>query len=964
MSYMPTREEAQILLDDVSTPENKLLDMLQVFHFDLSVAEAVARHPNCPLNLVAKFMHYLPDAVEHNSRLPEYKLDVRWDSLLYYAHPSRIGRDTFSSKNYFGSEHVNSTYPEYYKVDYWLKNGSSAQQRMVLQIENIPMELIQPFLNSKQVSLRQTLAARKHLPEGGFNMLAKDTAKSVRAALAKNVCTPPNLVAQLALDPEREVAQAARSNINFPSNDLSQVSSESAQKAAERVDMACDSISAQNLMLYLGDPQTDSEQLALFASHPEAWVRASVGLHSNATPETLQQIASSKEQWVCDAVAFNPNAPAELLHKLLDKSLPDRLLALACNPALPLELQLEIARVGDDRIKWQLADTAENEKVWQEILNNTPNQKEHPWRSALAKALDPKTKAPTLNHLQRSLDTRHFFINKIAARHANAAKDLCSNFAYYLFDQLAQNPMRALQLLEDPQAIRPAPYLNWKVDQWLTEGTAPGMVANYFLEADALNNKRRALNCWAASLRLVQQQAFATDTLLLKKLAQRKDITRFVFEVLSRSDKPSVREEVAKNPACPGEVVHRLKQDKVAAVRATAAEHPAASVTLHATSAPNPETIAKLANKGPKKDRIKLADRTENHEILVDLANDKAAEVRLAVAYNKFTSARVLEQLAGDADESVRSAVAYHDLAALETIKRLLLDASAKVRSRALGHSIWNEAQSYSQDDESGKYRDRESLLSAFYCDPEIIVRRVVAEYTNNHEVQLEYTREMDVMLLTCLAHNTHLCEAAIQILSEHQDPKVRSEVAPLIRDIKVLEYLLSDEDEHVVLMAARSLGITSYCQAREKYADHPNPHVRKLISRLVNECDTVEVYLKLLQDPNAVCHQSLTSNSHLPVNAREFILVQQHPELIKQLVCQSRLSEEEQKTLCLNGSIEIREILAENTELESVQQALVEDPAVSVRKHLACNVCLPPKLRSILKKDADSEVRLFARMV
>ena len=957
-----TREEAQVFLDDASTPEKKLLDLLQAFHLDLSVAEAIARHPACPWNLITRFMYFLPDAVQQNPQLQEHQQHELWETRLKNAKPISIARQKYSPSSYFGSDQINPKYPETYKVVYWLKNGSPADQRMVLEIKKIPLELIAPFLTSKQAPIRQTLAARELLPEGGFETLAKDTAKTVRTALAKNVCTPPHLLAQLTLDPEQEVAQAARANMMCPSDALHQAALKDAQQPV-LTDKSTDAISDEELKQLLGDPKTDSEYLARLASHPESWVRAAVGLHSNSKPATLQQIAQSTEPWVRDAVAFNPNASAELLHALLDKSSPDRLLALACNPALPLALQLEIARAGDDRIRWQLADTTENEKVWQEILANTPDQKDHPWRDALAKTLDPKTKSPALNNLQRSHQTRHFFINKISARHVNAAKDLQANFAFYLFDQLTQNPMIALQFLENPQAIRPDPYQDWKVEQWLNDGTAPGMVANYYLQADILNNKRRALNCWSASLRLVQQQTFDTDTLLLKKLAQRKDITRFMFEVLSRSDKPSVREEIAKNPVCPTVVIHRLKQDKIAAVRAAAAQHPAASMAVNEAETPVAQTIESLANKGPKKDRIKMAQRAENSEILSDLANDKAAEVRRAVASNKFTSTKVLDQLAGDADDEVRTAVAYQERASLATIKRLLSDVNGKIRALALDHSLWEKAKSYSNNDDGANYSDRENLLTRFYQDPEIEVRRIVASYTKNPELQIQYAQETDVRLLCRLARNTKVCDAVIQTLSVHPERKVRSDVAYRSRGNNILEHLLNDENEDVVYQAASSLGITSRSEAREKYASHPNPHVRVLISKYINERDKVAVYLTLLQDPNAVDHQSLASSDHLPVKVREFMLEQQHPEMIKQLVRYERLSEEEQKALCLNGSIDVREILAKITELESLHQLLVKDSAASVRKQLAYNYSLAPELLSALKKDTDSEVGDAARL-
>ena len=55
--------------------------------------------------------------------------------------------------------------------------------------------------------------------------------------------------------------------------------------------------------------------------------------------------------------------------------------------------------------------------------------------------------------------------------------------------------------------------------------------------------------------------------------------------------------------------------------------------------------------------RSEIAAKTDNNEVLAELAKDEAPAVRAAVAGNAKTSARILSELAKDEDFDVREVV-------------------------------------------------------------------------------------------------------------------------------------------------------------------------------------------------------------------------------------------------------------------------------------------------------------------
>lgn len=82
-------------------------------------------------------------------------------------------------------------------------------------------------------------------------------------------------------------------------------------------------------------------------------------------------------------------------------------------------------------------------------------------------------------------------------------------------------------------------------------------------------------------------------------------------------------------------------------------------------------------------DHESIAGRTENPELLAQLAQSEDEQVRRNVARNSFTASETLARLAQDEDLAVRQVVAGDERCPAHVLSKLLLDEHAAVRNEA-----------------------------------------------------------------------------------------------------------------------------------------------------------------------------------------------------------------------------------------------------------------------------------------
>ena len=985
-------DEKEVLLllarQDKGTTVKELEQYMNKYFNSVEVARLVARHPSIEPSWLAHFMHFLPDDARANPNFEAYQQSDSWERDLRHAKPYNPSRRDWGSS--LRESRISETRPWRYKVMYWLEHGSVADKRYILGLEKLDEVLIEPFTNDKSVHTRKEIAYRTNLSLTLARKVSLDKCKTVRKALADNKCCPAEVLVMLTKDAEEEVRTSALCNPACPDDAIHAAKLADAMKPTSP-EVPLDKLSDGELIAILGDRATDGEMLGKLAAHEQAYVRAGVALHTHCPLETLIALANDSDSMVRHSVAFNPHAPTAILQEFLDSGDDTYHIPLASNPSLSEQQQLQLVAIASDHCRAVLADTTELESVWLALRDSpaTKNKKDRAsaWRDSLKVLMDSSGKG--LYGLQRGQDTRQLFVAKLISRHPKCPPNLIGNYAYYIFDSLAQNPEIALRLLEDPNAIKPEPYADWIVEKWLSEGRAPGHVTRFYLHSEDIKRCRRAVDNWTACVRDLQPLVFSDDTPMCKRLAARQGNTRFMLEILARNKKDSVRELVAKNEETLAATLAFLAKDSVAAVKVAAMQHKnyiAGGVTLVA----QPAEVETFRNKGPKRNRIRMAGEAQSVDILRDLAEDKVDEVRINVARNSNTSLDVLAILANDSSAEVRYSVAGNSNTFLDVLASLAKDPSAAVRRSVAYHdnssedlllplfgdsdpdvrlaalNVVNRRRSVSlevlpQEHEDYDYDNRrydESILAHFYDDEFEDIQAVVARYTTNVEIQQRLASANSEQVGIALAKNRQLADAAAKRLIELKNKAVMGSLIVNTSSADIyLAVLEVDESLAGILQYNQRLIIEHAVQ--EKLISHRNYAVR--LSCAMDVSDD-ELLLLLAQDSHVDVRAHLCSSPNLKLEHVEALLekptgeivtrlIERHPEIMGGLMV----------GLLREADEGLRAHIAKKVKMRLEWEVILrQDSSAAVRRALAnnWNGGISKETKQILKNDPDEGVR------
>jgi len=717
---------------DPATDEKELVELLNKHYGEMEIAEAIALNPSCPQRLFAEFWNYMDPPPAANPALEEHQAHGDWERMT--RSKPRVRFNGWSSS-------VSSRTPQIHRALYVMRNGDGAYQRLVMGFESIPAQVIREHVASKSAPLRKTIASRETAPDEVFEQLARDSARTVRQAVAANPHAPANVIAILASDKEETVAEAARANPACPDEAVHQARLKDASKAT-LADSDVSELKFPELAKVAGDGSTPSEKLAQLAAHDDECIRFLAGINPSTPAETLARLAQDATKWVRASAAFNPNTPQASLAELLDSDDLDIQVGLASNSSLSEEDQLKLAESACSQAGETLANLTQYPAVWKKLTENvepTKKAQDKTWRHYLAEALGAK-KPGKFTGLERSRDSRYLFVSRIAARSEMCPDSLACHYAHYAFDDYSHNPQAALALLEGKTHVKAIPYKEWKMDMWLSEGAAPGHVTNYYIQSDHEKRRAQSVENWTTQMRYLLPFVLDPNTNTRKRLAGRRDLIRFVFEMLARDEKPGVREAIAKNKRTPRSVLSALAGDKATTVRTVAARRAGKSA--------GPK--AKFVNQGSATDRVRVAKDSESAKLLTEMAADRATSVRVAVADNRNLPEEVLTKLAEDKDAKVRRAVALRTRD-LEVVRRLLTDSDKDVRLAAAHPGRWRR---YSR--ESGYSGDQE-FLSWLLDAQDAENRAIAAEHIEDEALQEKFMHDPDALVQRHLARNKNL---------------------------------------------------------------------------------------------------------------------------------------------------------------------------------------------------------------
>jgi len=810
---------------DPETSDKQLQKLLEKHYGEEQMADAVARHPNCPFRLFVTLYRWQVPGARHNPMLERHSRHQHWEDSA-----RRNPRRDYSKYNW----DISKAKPQAYQLNYVMEHGEGAYQRWAITRESIPEALIRDHIDSKSAPLRKAIATRSTLPDDLFERLAGDRAKSVRQTVAANRCTPPELIGRLASDKEAAVAEAARANPKCPEQAL-----QLAKLAAAQTAPAKGSGTLMERLRQAVDPQLSDEQLGAYTTDEEPCVRFQAGLNPSASPEQLTRLATDSVAWVRCGPAFNPNTPPQVLTQLLEGADCDLQLALAGNPSLAEAEQLRLAEGACDVARKTLADLTQHPSVWERLAGgvdpDTPPKKRG-WRHTLAEALALRSSGKFYN-LQRSYKTRYLFVSRIAARCEHTSDNLARHYAHYLFEDYARNPKAALALLEGKTHVQPTPYQEWKLDKWLSEGDAPGHVSYYYIRSDHPKRSAQAISNWSTPVPLLLP--FLTDpkTQVRKRLAQRRDLPRCCFEILARDEKPGVRETVAANKKTPKELLSLLAGDQSTTVEDAAGRRRGKAKKKPAEG---------VANRGTATDRARLAKRSEEPKLLAELAADRAASVRNTVAQNRHCPPEVHDQLATDKEAKVRISVAERSRDP-QLLTSLLDDTDAGVRVAAAKNGHWRRYV-------DRNYRYDQEFLALIADAPDPDSRAIAARYAESPDLYRRYLNEESVVVLRELGQNRFL------------SPEFKLELAHKVDDQDTVAHLAyHTDDQELFLIAAAK--ITSV------HADDPIRCHREMLSR-------PEVQDALCRHPVSNIRYALANQPRLTAKARAALAEDEYKEI------------------------------------------------------------------------------------
>ncbi len=879
-----TLAEAIAFLAEASpeAEERRVHHCVLKYFYSLEVARLAARHPSCPDSLMLYFYKFLPEEVAHNPALERAKASKYWQ--LHGPDGSRRSPNARMI--------INDERPFLVSVLYWMKHGSNAGKRTMAAIEPMYDFVLERFMKEKSAPLRKVIASRACIPAPILEALASDSAKTVRAALAANENLAPDTLLSMAGDSEESVREALLANPACPEEARHQIHISKAAQPTPHLGKLS-KLKTGDLIALLGSEETAAERLSEIAAMEPPYLRAGCALHRNTAPTLLGELAADPDLMVRESAAMNPNTPQASLETLLAAGEPRILQALASNSDLSEALQISLADMADEPLGRMLADTTDSVAVWQHLSEGMVVNKgkiRNSWHENLKALLDPETNSNKLESLQRGRNHRWLHIHKMVSRHPKCPQHLWGHYACYLFDSLAQNPVVTLKLLENPNAITPEPYAEWKVEDWLANGNAPGHVANYFLTSDDIARRRKAITSLTARPALLLPLVFVDDIHSRKRLAQDERTTQFMQEILARDAKLPVRELIAKNKSAMAPVLSTLAVDKAPSVAAAAVQnnnYKTAAGNGSKASEQKPVDTPSYANRGQKRDRVRMAKQAHDPVILADLACDRDESVRFYVAINKHTNRETVLALLQDPSALVRDGAAGNKHILPEELRPLFEDESAKVRRTALVKSFWPTATVDRKQDRAVIDGD-ESLLEPFYEDKDADVLQALARYSGNPAIHQRLALHEETKVRDALASNVRIDLAVSQRLMADSIQRVVSTLARHTPHPEVLQELLT---HNPALINSRDFNphLLSEPRLNAWLCRHPDEKVRRAGA---HHCTSPDELLRLAADNSRKVREAVAYREGIGLDVAEVLLHRPSEEMVWHLMGKKYLVE------------------------------------------------------------------------
>lgn len=653
--------------------EQWFISMLFKHRYDTDEARVkrLMAHDNCPLYIPALVKNYRPAWLESSDAMAKITLamleqggEQRWEKLqkqyrlddlssLYddrdlrhlYKHFGEDDDSFFIDFDQGVSKEVAKRLPKFLLLTF---KGKECNQWIA---ENANLQDLESDVEAMDPRFKALLAARKGISEALVQHLASDKSAAVRTALAGNSSVPEKTLLTLAKDKSKKTAQAALKSLPADARDKLLSDELSSTPASSRSDA--------DWLVILRQPQIEPTQLMQVAKEASHLLCCAASIHPCAD-QSVHNAAYARVDlppWAKLGIALNTHDP-EQQKQLIAVKQADLTLALSSNNHLTHENAIALVKsTTNDRALANVANVFINdETVLQQIIVHKPKAE---WVTSLKICLDQKMKATELRKILNKRKYRYLVLARLIARHPNCPKGSYSKLAYYLPNDLKQNPVYSLQALEKARTAQASPYDEWKIDDYLNSGHGPEFFNHWIIDNDKeLANVRKTIAAYHVDPNKVRQLAILEDSHTHKRFIHErsKKFSDYEYRMLALVASPATIKQMIKSKPISKDLLMELTESKHKIVK-MAARALASSKGYMEKEVVKASDVKSFGNKAA---RLVLAKSTADREILQLLAKDKTRDVRDVIAGRDCTEEKVLLPLLDDPDKRVASSAFYN----------------------------------------------------------------------------------------------------------------------------------------------------------------------------------------------------------------------------------------------------------------------------------------------------------------
>lgn len=649
---------------------------------DNSLLPLILQHSNCPWRIAAIIEYCKPELLEGTAVHAEIQLAhfdpatlKEWQQLQMRSAgdgslADYISKVIFQTKYNYFSEHDSAfTFCDlsqkemraFYRSTPQIVIDKFATHKLTPKITAAyePIELVVAHLPKMNASERAIVVKRDDLTDELKTMLVKDSSKLVKKNLLTHVQLSEDLLLLLAKDSNEPIAEMALKLL--PKELKSELNNQKAN-----TDDATVLKDEKSILAYLRLEIAEPKFLAQIATHASPLLCCAATVHKSAD-DTVWNAAQQRTDlplWAQLGLA-QYSSDSGLLKTYLSSKNYHIQRALCDNQHLTLD-QVKVLVKGTKRIEiWAAIANRfiDNNEILNFIISIEGNKSL--WLSQLRRCLDSNVTSSELRSIHSKSEGKTLVLSRLIARNPKCTIPIMRLSAYYLPEDIAQNPAYGLKLLEEAKRLKAKPYDDWKAEEYFTQGNGPEFFYDWYLNQENIEDE--ALKCPRShhvNPNKLRPMVIMNESAMHRRFIheQTQTYSDYEYHMLAYLGTPTFKKNMLKVKNLSKEMILELLVDKDKSVQ-LAAEKIAKQRKLkisHVAPSGKEQAPAKLTLKslGNKAARVSIAKETKDPDIFKLLVQDKLPDVRAQLAENEHINNDIwMILLSDDVDKISRTAL-------------------------------------------------------------------------------------------------------------------------------------------------------------------------------------------------------------------------------------------------------------------------------------------------------------------